>query len=90
MVTNMKTNCPNCGAPIDYEKNKCEYCGTPYIIKDIECEYLFCDEEPILKVPRNLEIIKELESSGYLTYNEKRKLLGLPEVKTAEPIISER
>ena len=84
------TNCPNCGAPIDYEKNKCEYCGTPYIIKDVEYDYLFCDEKPIIKVPRNFEIIKELVSSGYLTYNEKRKLLGLPEVKTAEPIFSER
>lgn len=26
----MKTNCPNCGAPIDEEKHKCSYCGTPY------------------------------------------------------------
>lgn len=23
-------NCPNCGAPIDIEKNKCAYCGTSY------------------------------------------------------------
>ena len=24
----MKTNCPNCGAPIENYKCKCEYCGT--------------------------------------------------------------
>ena len=28
-------NCPNCGAPIDYEKNKCVYCGTWYY--DFSC-----------------------------------------------------
>ena len=26
----MKTNCPNCGAPIDRFKCKCDYCGTWY------------------------------------------------------------
>lgn len=26
----MKTNCPNCGAPIDIGENKCLYCGTSY------------------------------------------------------------
>ena len=24
-----RTNCPNCGAPIDYGRCKCAYCGTP-------------------------------------------------------------
>lgn len=23
-------NCPNCGAPLEAEKNKCAYCGTSY------------------------------------------------------------
>ena len=27
----MKTNCPNCGAPIEKDKEKCAYCGTWYI-----------------------------------------------------------
>ena len=27
----MKTNCPNCGAPIERYKCKCEYCGTEHI-----------------------------------------------------------
>lgn len=26
-----KTNCPNCGAPIEKDKEKCAYCGTWYI-----------------------------------------------------------
>ena len=26
----VKTNCPNCGAPIDYSKANCAYCCTPY------------------------------------------------------------
>lgn len=25
-----KKNCPNCGAPIEYEHDKCQYCGTIY------------------------------------------------------------
>ena len=28
-------NCPNCGAPIDYEQNKCAFCGTLYY--DFSC-----------------------------------------------------
>ena len=29
----MKVNCPNCGAPLTYRKDKtvCEYCGTEHI-----------------------------------------------------------
>ena len=26
-----KTNCPNCGAPMDSELIKCPYCGTIYV-----------------------------------------------------------
>ena len=26
-----KTNCPNCGAPIDIHAEKCEYCDTPWL-----------------------------------------------------------
>lgn len=29
------TNCPNCGAVINPEKDKCEYCGTSYY--DLSC-----------------------------------------------------
>lgn len=32
-------NCPNCGAPIDIDKNKCAYCGTSNF--DLSCIPLF-------------------------------------------------
>lgn len=25
----MRTNCKNCAAPLNYQKNRCEYCETP-------------------------------------------------------------
>lgn len=33
----MKANCPNCGAPLTYRKDKtvCEYCGTEIDVKDV-------------------------------------------------------
>lgn len=33
----MKANCPNCGAPLTYRKDKtvCEYCGTEIEVKDV-------------------------------------------------------
>lgn len=39
-----RTNCPNCGAPIDHEK--CDYCGTVFI--DVAC--LDADAPCYLKV----------------------------------------
>ena len=75
----MKTNCPNCGAPIDYSKEKCEYCGTYYDKSEIEYEELYADGNLVLKIPNT-------EFTEFLTYNEKRKLLELSEVKNAEPL----
>lgn len=70
----MKTNCPNCGAPIDYAKEKCEYCGTYYDNAEIEYEELYADGKPVLKIPNT-------EFTEFLTYNEKRKFFILPEVE---------
>lgn len=50
----MTTNCPNCGAPIDYSKEKCEYCGTYYEKDNPEYEILYADEKPVLKIPTAL------------------------------------
>ena len=30
-MSERRTNCPNCGAPIDPNKAKCDYCGTSYL-----------------------------------------------------------
>lgn len=30
-MSERRTNCPNCGAPIDPDKAKCDYCGTSYL-----------------------------------------------------------
>ena len=49
-----QTNCPNCGAPIDYSKEKCEYCGTYYVRYDTEYDVLYADEKPVLRIPRRL------------------------------------
>lgn len=27
-MNKLPITCPNCGAPLDYDKDKCEYCGT--------------------------------------------------------------
>lgn len=32
---NARTNCPNCGAPIDTRLRRCPYCETPYIEQNI-------------------------------------------------------
>lgn len=74
MVMKMKTNCPNCGAPIDYSKEKCEYCGTYYERDDSKCVVLYSNNKPVLKIPNT-------EFSQFLTYNEKRKFFILPEVE---------
>lgn len=49
-----QTNCQNCGAPIDYSKEKCEYCGTYYERDDTEYDVLYADEKPVLRIPRRL------------------------------------
>lgn len=48
----MKTNCPNCGAVIDYEQHKCPYCGTSYF--DMSCIDLESGEPIYLKIKTKL------------------------------------
>lgn len=70
-----KTNCPNCGAPIDIGKSKCPYCDTPYHEKqegvtiNYDCAHI------------NLDVINVLISSGAISPNEARKLAGLPPIE---------
>lgn len=81
-----KTNCPNCGAPIT--GSKCEYCGTVFetaerIYQMDASERIFwSDDRPVL-------IIKDVPDD-FLTLNEKRKICGLEEVKTAPPLTQKR
>lgn len=30
-MSNQRTNCPNCAAPIDPDRTRCAYCGTIYL-----------------------------------------------------------
>lgn len=53
-----KLNCPNCGAPINPEKNKCEYCDTSYFdLSSLDID----DNKPFyLKLKYNNMIITQL------------------------------
>jgi uncharacterized Zn finger protein (UPF0148 family) len=49
-----KTNCPNCGAPLEIGKVKCPYCGTTYVdLSAID----FDTEEPIFLTTKKKIII---------------------------------
>ena len=49
-----KTNCPNCGAPLETQNNKCSYCGTPYFDMSI----IEANGDPfILQLKYNNEIL---------------------------------
>ena len=70
-----KTNCPNCGAPIDNGKSKCPYCDTPYREED----------RSIVTHPGLFSPFNELEPGApllieFLTPNELRALHGLPPI----------
>lgn len=64
----MRTNCPNCGAPVDRNHNKCLYCGTPYEIV-----------KTTIKQTAD-EITLYANNAPVLTMNETRELLGLKPV----------
>lgn len=62
-----KTNCPNCGAPIDTDK--CPYCGTVFI----DFASIDADRPFYMKILHNGKIYKTraiLKSAGYETINE--------------------
>lgn len=74
-----KTNCPNCGAPVDRSRAKCPYCETPYTKPKpegvtIKYEYKVMDAQSLLEKARSY-----IDLPG-LTPNEIRKAVGLPEV----------
>lgn len=82
-----KTNCPNCGAPIDSSKSKCPYCDTPYQKENDFSNthpdlYSHFDEKlngfTITAEPGGAPIFLE-----FLTPNEHRALYGLPPIPRA-------
>lgn len=78
-----KTNCPNCGAPIDNGKSKCPYCDTPYREEDssiVTHPGLFSHFDERLN---GFSITFEPDASlliDVLTPNEHRALHGLPPI----------
>lgn len=76
----IKTNCPNCGAPVCLETAHCPYCGTPYFqqtnIAEETAAQLIGDN-----AKESLDTLSELV--GYIknsiyTPNEARAIMGLP------------
>lgn len=69
----MKTNCPNCGAPIDYAKEKCEYCGTWYDFSPysydglIEVTAATDNFRSFIEAPNDKNIRVALKASGEFT-----------------------
>ena len=73
------TNCKNCGAPLSRYPCKCEYCGTVYgTIDELDEAYLYADGE----------VIARATSSGIMTVNEARSLLGLDQSRELDRIAS--
>ena len=73
------TNCKNCGAPLSRYPCKCEYCGTVYgIIDEWDDVRLFADGEEWVRAT----------SSGFMTVNEERSLLGLGQSRELDRIAS--
>ena len=78
-MSDIQTNCPNCGAPVNYKADKCEYCGTPYqhyidrMLKEKEVLVLKLD------LLRDQEKINELYSEAIKAmriYAQKRIIKG--------------
>ena len=53
----VKTNCPNCGAPIEKDKQKCAYCGTWYI--DLTMIDFDTSEPIFLSIKKNGHILTQ-------------------------------
>lgn len=75
----MRTNCPNCGAPVDLHAEKCAYCDTPYLRAP-------CITQTADTITIDFDVIQlsaaaaKAFQSGLITPNEARRLVGLAEV----------
>lgn len=66
------TSCPNCAAPVDPAETSCPYCDTPYILK-VDA---YTPPEDKIAIMNELNRIM---AAGFMTPNEARRYLGLPE-----------
>lgn len=77
---NVKTNCPNCGAPIDKWKCKCDYCGTFYLdlsAMDIDSHKPFFlrirHDGTVTTVPvRLVSMVTHLDANPVALYSDDR------------------
>lgn len=74
-----KTNCPNCGAPVDRSRAKCPYCETPYAKLEPEGVTTKFDYK-VMDAQSLYEKMKSYIDLPVFTPNEIRKAFGLPEV----------
>lgn len=63
-----KTNCPNCGAPINYSKARCAYCDTPYF------QQTNWDDKSLM------DHVSKAVANNIYTPAEARSAMGLPPV----------
>ena len=65
----MKTNCPNCGAPVNTDYVRCQYCGTPYEVeRAYETFTLYADNLPVYSV----DVLKQqMENALYARRTEE-------------------
>lgn len=72
------TNCPNCAAPTDPRAKECPYCGTPYLWASASS----AEPDGMFTPSYYLEAGHIVSSTGLLTPNEVRRMLGLGVMKT--------
>ena len=73
----MKTNCPNCGAPIEPTLSKCPYCDTTYTLGLLEAFVGPAEVRPILYADDKPIEYAKLVESGVMIPNEAVELVGL-------------
>ena len=90
MKENNRTNCPNCGAPIDQHADKCAYCDTPYIGQEKTSQHNITEMPDIFKAPTIIfrdrhkanELLEHMQDIidmyGCCTVADLRDLIGEP------------
>ena len=70
----MRTNCPNCGAPINTDYIRCQYCGTPHEVENGRIEItadaltIYADNLPVYSVD---DLKQQIENARYARRTEE-------------------